>query len=98
MSKPGTVWITTKCGKFLERWNTRSSSLSPGKPICGSIRNTMTGSKLGKQYDKAIYYHPDYFTYMQSTSYKMSGWINHKIESRSLGEISRTSDMLMVPL
>ena len=53
------------------------------------------GSKLGKEYVKAVYCHPDYLTYMQSTSYKMPGWMNHKLESRLLGEISVTSDMQM---
>ena len=56
-----------------------------------------TGSKLGKEYVKAIYYHPAYLTYMQSTSCEMSGWMKHKLESRLLGEISITSDMQMTP-
>ena len=46
-----------------------------------------TGSKLGK-YDKAVYCHPAYLTSLQSTSFKMPGWMNHKLESRLLGEIS----------
>ena len=54
-----------------------------------------TGSKLGKEYIKAVYYHPAYLTYMQSTSCKMLGWMKHKLESRLLGEISITSDMQM---
>ena len=56
-----------------------------------------TGSKLGKEYVKAIYYHPAYLTSMQSTSCKMPGWMKHKLESRLLGEISITSDMQMTP-
>ena len=40
-----------------------------------------TGSKLGKEYVKAVYCHPDYSTSMQSTSCKMLGWMNHKLES-----------------
>ena len=47
-----------------------------------------TGSKLGKEYVKAVYYHLAYLTYMQSTSCKMLGWMKHKLESRLLGEIS----------
>ena len=43
-----------------------------------------TGSKLGKEYIKAIYCHPAYLTYMLSTSYEMLGWMNHKLESRFL--------------
>ena len=57
-----------------------------------------TGSKLGKEYIKAVYCHPDYLTYMQSTSSEMPGWMKHKLESRLLGEISITSDMQMTPL
>ena len=52
-----------------------------------------TGSKLGKEYIKAAYCHPVYLTYMQSTSWKMPGWMKHKLESRLAGEISVTSDM-----
>ena len=49
-----------------------------------------TGSKLGKEYVKAVYSHPAYLTYVQSTSCKMQGWMKHKLESRVLGEISIT--------
>ena len=52
------------------------------------------GSKLGKEYVKAIYSHPAYLTSMQSTSCEMLGWKKHKLESRLPGEISITSDML----
>ena len=48
-------------------------------------------SKLGKDYIKAIYYHPVYLTYMQSTSCEMPGWMKHKLESRLLRDISITS-------
>ena len=51
-----------------------------------------TGSKLGKEYVKAVYCHSTYLTYMQSTSGKMPGWMKHKLESRFPGEISKTSD------
>ena len=56
-----------------------------------------TGSKLGKEYVKAVYCHPAYLTYMQSTLYEMPGWMKHKLESRLPGEISITSDMQMTP-
>ena len=56
------------------------------------------GSNLGKEYIKAVYCHPAYLTYMQSTSCKMLGWMKHKLESRLLGEISITPDMQMTPL
>ena len=50
-------------------------------------------SKLGKEYVKAVYCHPAYLTYMQSTSCEMPGWMKHKWESRLLGEISTNLDM-----
>ena len=56
-----------------------------------------TGSKMGKEYIKAVYCHPAYLTYMQSTSYEMPDWMKHKLESRLQGEISITSDMQMTP-
>ena len=56
-----------------------------------------TGSKLGKKYVKAVYCHPAYLTYMQSTSCEMPAWMKHKLESRLLGEISITSDRQMTP-
>ena len=54
-----------------------------------------TGSESGKEYIKAVYRHPVYLTYKQSTSCEMQGWMNHKLESRLWGEISITSDMQM---
>ena len=54
-----------------------------------------TGSKSGKEYVKAVYFHPAYLTYMQSTSSEMLGWMKHKLESKFLGEISVTSDIQM---
>ena len=52
-----------------------------------------TGSKLGKEYIKAVYCHLAYLTYMQSTLYEMPGWRKHKLESRLSGEISIIPDM-----
>ena len=49
-----------------------------------------TGSKPGKGYVKAVYCHPAYLTYMQSTSCEMPGWMKHNLEST-------TSDMQMTP-
>ena len=57
----------------------------------------LTGSKLGKEYVKAVYYHPTYLTYTQSTSWETLDWMKHKLESRLPGEISVTSDMQMAP-
>ena len=55
------------------------------------------GSKLRKEYIKAVYCHPAYLTYMQSTSSKILDWMRHRLESRLPGEISITSDMQMTP-
>ena len=55
-----------------------------------------SGSKLGKEYAKAIYCHPAYLTSMQNTSCEMLGWMNHKLESRFPGRISTTSDTWMI--
>ena len=52
-----------------------------------------TDSKLGKEYIKAVYCHPAYSTYMQSTLCEMSGWMKYKLKSRLPGEISITSDV-----
>ena len=57
-----------------------------------------TGSKLENEYVKTIYSHPAYLTYMQSTSCEMPGYVNHKLESSLMGEISTISYMLMIPL
>ena len=56
-----------------------------------------TGSKLEKEYVKAVDCHPAYLTSMQSTSCEMPGWMKHELESRLPGEISITSDMQMTP-
>ena len=56
-----------------------------------------TGSKLEKDYDKAVCCHSAYLTYMQSTSYEMPGWMKHKLESRLWEELSVTSDKQMTP-
>ena len=54
-----------------------------------------TGSKKEKEYVKAVYCHPAYWTSMQSTSWEMLGCKKHKLESRLPGEVSITSDMQM---
>ena len=98
------MWITTNCGKFLKRWEYHTT-LPASWEICMQVKKhqlelsmeQQTGSKLGKEYVKAVYCHPAYLTYMKGISYEMLGWIKHKLESRLLGEISITSDMQMTP-
>ena len=93
------VWITTNWKK--RHGNTRQPDLSPEK-ICMQVKKQLLepdmeqriGSKLGKEYIKAVYCHPAYLNYMQSTSWKMPGWMKHNLESRLPGEIS-TSEMQM---
>ena len=60
-------------------------------------KEQQTGSKLGKQYVKAVYCHPAYLTYMQRTSCEMLGWMKHKLESSLQGKLSITLDMQMTP-
>ena len=104
MPKPLTVWITTNRGKFLKRWEYQTTLLASWdiymqikKQQLEPDMEQWTGFKLGKGYIKAIYYHPAYLTYMQSTSCEMLGWMKHKLESRLPGEISATSDTQMTP-
>ena len=101
---PLTVWITTNCGKFFKRWE-YEITLPASWEICMQLKKQQlepdmeqwTGSKLGKEYVKAVYCHPAYITYMQSTSCEMLSWMKHKLESRLLGEISIPSEMQMTP-
>ena len=58
-----------------------------------NLHETMNWFKIGKGVVKAVYCHPAYLTSIQSTSCKILGWMNHRLDSRLLGEISTTSDM-----
>ena len=104
MPKPLTVWITINCGKFFNRWEYQTTwpaswetYIQVRKQQVKLDMEPRTGSKLGKEYVKAVYYHPAYLTCMQSTSWETLCWKKHKLESRLLGEISITSDMQMTP-
>ena len=98
------VWITTNCGKYLKRWEYQTIWLASWE-ICMQVKKEQlevdmeqqTDSKLGKEYIKAVYCHPAYLTYMQSTSWETLDWMKHKLESRLPGEKSITSDMQMTP-
>jgi len=63
------------------------------KATVRTAHGTTDCSKSGKEYIKAVYCHPAYLTYMQSTSCKMLDWMKRKLESRLPGEISITSGM-----
>ena len=96
--------VDHKCGKFWKRWEYQTTWPASWK-ICMQVRKQQeeldmeqqTGSKLGREYVKAVYCHPAYLTSMQSTSWEMLGWKKHKLESRLPGETSITSDMQMIP-
>ena len=100
-----TVWITSSYGKFLKRWEYQIT-LPVSWETCRQVKKQRseldmeqrTGWKLGKEYIKAVYCHPAYLTYMQSTTCEMLGCMNHKLESRLLGEIPTISDMQIIPL
>ena len=77
--------------------NTKLLVLSVKKQQLELDMELLTGSKLEKEYIKAVYCHLAYLSYMQSTSCKMLSWVKHKLESRLWGEISMTSDMQMTP-
>ena len=72
MPKPLTVWITINCGKFFKRWDYQTTLPVPSE-ICmqgkkEQLKPNMeqqTGSKLGKEYVKAVYCHPAYLTYAE---------------------------------
>ena len=74
-----------------------SSSMQVKKQQLELDMEQQTGSKSGKEYIKAVYCHPAYLTYMQSTSCETLGWMKHKLELRFPGEISITSDIQMTP-
>ena len=102
MLKTLTLWITTN-------WKIQEMGI-PENLTCllrnlyagqeATVRTDMeqqTGSNLGKEQVKAVYCHPAYLTYVQSTSCEMPGWMKRKLESRLLGEISVTSGMYTTP-
>ena len=93
MLKPLTAWITKNCGKFFKRWEYQTTWPASCE-TCVQVKKQQleldmeeqTGSKLGKEYVKAVYCHPAYLTSMQSTSWETLGWKKHKLESRLPGE------------
>ena len=101
MPKPLTVWITINYKKFFKRWEYQSiipaSCMQVKKQQLEPDMEQQTGSKLGKQYVKAVYCHPAYLTYIQSTSCEILGWMRHKLESRLLEKMSITSNTQMTP-
>ena len=99
--KPFAMWIRPNCEKFFKRWEYQTTWPAFWE-ICMQVKKQhlaldmeqQTCYKLRKEY-KAVYCHPAYLTYMQSTSFDMLGWMKHKPESTLLGEISVISDKQM---
>ena len=97
MPKPLTVWITTNCGKFFQRWEYQTTWPASWE-MCMQVKKLQleldmeqqTGSKSGKESVKTVHCHRTYLIYMQSASWEMLGWMKHKLESWFLGEISVT--------
>ena len=94
MPKPLTVWITSNYGKYLKRWEYQTTwpaswelGMQVKKQQLELDMEQQTGSKQEKEYVKAVYCHPAYLTYMQSTSWETLGWKKHKLESKLPGEI-----------
>ena len=94
-----------KTAKFLKR-EKYQTTLPASWKICKQVKKQWlkvdmeqrTDSKFDKECDKVAYYHSASLTCMQSISYEMQGWMNHKLESQPPGEISTTSDMQVIPL
>ena len=104
MLKPFTVWIKTNYGKFLKRWEYQTT-WSASWEICMQVKKQqleldmeqLTGSKLEKEYDKAVYCHPIYLTYIQSIMWK-AGLTESQAGSKfARKKISKTLDMWMTP-
>ena len=102
-SKSLTVWFTTNWKILKEMGIPDHLTYLLRNLYVGQDATVRTGHgttdwfQIGKGNVKAVYCHPSYLNYMQSTSCEMPGWIKHKLESRLLGEISITSDMQMTP-
>ena len=95
--------ITTNCGKFLKEMGITGQlffllrNLHTGQEETELDMEQQTGSTMRRECIKVVYCHPAYLTYMQSTSFEILDWMNHKLESRFLGEISTTSYMQILP-
>ena len=98
------MWITANCRKFIKRWEYQTT-LPASCETCIQVKKQQleldmeqqTDSKFGTENVKAVYCHLSYLTSIQIISHEMLDWMNHKLESRLLGEISVTSDMQMTP-
>jgi len=106
MPKPLTVWTPTNSGKFLTTWEYQTTWPTSWE-ICMQVRKQQleldmeqqTGSKSGKEYVKAVYCHPAYLTYMQSTSWETLGWKKHSWNQdarRNINNLRYTDDISLM--
>ena len=94
LTMPKSLGGSQQTGKFVKRWKYQTTWPASWK-ICMQVKKEQleldmeqqTGSKLGNECVKAVYCHPAYLTYMQSTSWKVLDWMKHKLESRLPGNI-----------
>ena len=91
------VWITTNCEKFFKRWEYQTTLYASQEATLKTRHATTDWFKIGKRLYQGSLLSPC-LTSVQNMSCKMLCWMNHKLESRFLGEISTTSDVQMIPL
>ena len=106
MLKPLNVWITTNCGKFFNRWEYQTTWPASWETYKQVKKQQLeldveqqTGSKVGRDYLKAIYCHPAYWTYMQSISSEMQAeWITSwiKIAGRNINNLRYADDTTLM--
>ena len=100
-----TVWITINCVKFWKRWECQTTWPASWE-ICMQVRKQQleldleqqTGSKSGKEYVKAVYYHPAYLTYMQNTSWETLDWkkAGIRIAGRNINNLRYADDTTLM--
>ena len=105
MPKPLTIWITTNCRKFFKRWEYKTTlpaswetCMQAKQQQLESDMEQQTSSKLGKEYIKAVYCHPAYLTYTQSTSCGNVRLDEAQAGIKIAGRNIISSDMQMIPL
>ena len=104
MPRPLTVWIATNSGKFFKKILQGQATWPASWEICMPIKKQQleadmeqkTGSKLGKEHVKHVYWHAAYLTFMQSTSWEMLVWKKHKLESRYINNLRYADDTTLM--
>ena len=95
------MWIIKNCGKEMGIPDHLTSLLRNlyvhQEATVTTLYGTTDWFMIEKGVQQAVYCHPVYLTYTQSTSCETPGWMSYKLESRLLGEVSITSDMQMIP-